>query len=202
MSEPPATPRPGPGGPSTPERGNDALMAAADGLGGLAHELAAHLAGRELLGPHETEDPRERRRTALATLDALDQLGVLITRAQDRAAREAGAHGATYADLARAAGLTREGARSRWPGAVSHARPGRPKKQVRVRFRGGPAGWDGYEMDYPASTLEGELEGIGAYLVVDGDQAPEDAPADARAHYAPESDDTRHVWVFQGWVPA
>lgn len=121
--------------------------------------------------------------------------------AEGYAAGRAGAP-LTYTALGAAAGITKEGARSRWPGVVSDARPGRPRKQVRVTFRGGPAAWDGYEMDYPASTLEGELEGIGAYLVVDGDQAPQDAPANARAHYAPESEDTRHVWVFQGWVPA
>lgn len=34
---------------------------------------------------------------------------------------------ATYADLGAAAGISRQAARERWPGAIRHARPGRPR---------------------------------------------------------------------------
>lgn len=139
----------------------------------------------------------------LALLSATEALRAALEREAAKVARCLGQDATapvTYADLGRAVGIGREGARSHWPGAIPDPKPGRPKRQVTVTFQGGPAEWDRYEMQYPASTLEGDLDTVGAYLVVDA--VPEGVPANARAHYAPESEDTRTVWTFQGWVPA
>lgn len=112
----------------------------------------------------------------------------------------------TYADLGTAVGITRQAARDRWPGAVKDAKPGRPRKQtVEVLLHGGPPSWAGSMQEYERdSVLDCELGDVGAYLIVDGDDLPEDLESgvDWRAHYAPEAEGTRTTWVFQGWVPS
>jgi hypothetical protein len=115
----------------------------------------------------------------------------------------------TYADLGRAAGIARETASKRWPGALPDAKPGRPRAQVTVKLVGGPPQWDGQrlEMDY-SDVYDSELDGVGGYLVIPDGSFPDHlaaeggAAVDWRAHYAPTSEDTRTVWTFQGWVPS
>lgn len=129
---------------------------------------------------------------------------IIIRYLQAKALGEAYAAGSvegaptTYTALGRAAGLTKEGARGRFPGAVPDPKPGRPAREVTVLFVGGPSQWDNRLMHYPVSALEGDFEDIGAYLVVD--QVPADLPADSRAHYAPVAGGARHIWEFKGWV--
>jgi len=162
-----------------------------------AHAFSAH-------GDAQVSTPAQCRADDLARLRAVEALRADLETTADMIARRAGGRveaPVTYADLGRAVGIGRESARTRWPGAVPDARPGRPPKQITVTFREGPAEWDGYRMEYPASTLDGDLDSIGAYLVVDSAHMPADVPPDARAHYAPSNED-RATWVFQGWVSA
>nr|WP_012954662.1 hypothetical protein [Nocardiopsis sp. 90127]ABD48738.1 pSQ10.15c [Nocardiopsis sp. 90127] len=122
--------------------------------------------------------------------------------AEGHAAGRAGAP-LTYTALGAAAGITKEGARSRWPGAVPDARPGRPRAHLAVRLTGGPAEWAGAELECDrAEVHDRALEDVGGHLITPSHQIPEGLPDDARAHYAPEAEDTRTVWVFQGWVPS
>lgn len=178
-------------------------IAVHDALESAITELATEV--YDTAPPFDSQPPALRLAHHLARISAATIITKRLTSESREEAYEAGAvegSPANYSDLAYAAGITREGARKRWPGAVPDAKPGRPRKQVTVLFTGGPAEWDGYTMQYPASTLEGELESIGAHLVVSGDQVPEDVPADARAHYAPADGGLRHIWEFKGWVPA
>ena len=176
-----------------------------DELRDLVRRIAAALAP-EIVAPDPgaalTATPAQARETDLARLRATEALRkVLDEHAYMLALGLAMRRDApvTYADLGEAVGITRQAARTRWP-VLPDPKPGRPRKQVEVTFQGGPAEWDGYRMEYPASTLEGDLDTVGAYLVVDA--IPEGVPANTRAHYAPTSEDTRTVWVFQGWLPS
>lgn len=166
----------------------------------LTTELYGTLPSHADLLEHPPAAQRDHHLARLAAMDLLTTELTHLTRETAFAAGRVEGAPATYTDLGAAVGIGREGGRSRFPGAVPDAKPGRPRKQVTVTFQGGPAEWDRYEMEYPASTLEGDLATVGAYLVVDA--IPEGVPADARAHYAPESEDTRNLWVFQGWVPS
>lgn len=153
--------------------------------------------------PFDSQPPALRLSHYLARISAATIITERLTSKIRAEAYKAGAvegSPANYSDLAYAAGITREGARKRFSGAVPDARPGRPRKQVTVTFQGGPDEWDGYRMEYPASTLDGDLDTVGAYLVVDA--IPEDVPAGSRAHYAPTDGGLRHIWEFKGWVPA
>ncbi|MFJ9558368.1 hypothetical protein ACIRPH_31560 [Nocardiopsis sp. NPDC101807] len=80
---------------------------------------------------------------------------------------------------------------------------------VTVRLVGGPAYWDGQTLTYPrADVHEGPLDDVGAYLLIpdsshlDAGNLPPWMGVDPRAHYAPDSEATREVWTFQGWIPA
>lgn len=66
--------------------------------------------------PYEVGLSRDQRRKAwLATLAGLAAVQSESTRLAEEAAAQAVDHGADYPDLGRAAGLTRQGARRRWP---------------------------------------------------------------------------------------
>lgn len=113
---------------------------------------------------------------------------------------------ATYTALGHAAGLTKEGSRSRFPGAVPDAKPGRPRKQqVTVSLEGGHPQWDGVELEFDRDAVyDCPLDDVGGYLLIPDGSFPDhlEAGVDWRAHYAPTSEDTRAVWVFQGWAPS
>lgn len=176
-------------------------IAVHDALESAITELATEL--YDTSPPFDSQPPALRLAHHLARISAATIITERLTSETRGEAYEAGAvegSPANYSDLAYAAGITREGARKRFSGAVPDARPGRPRKQVTVLFTGGPAEWDGYTMQYPASTLDGDLDTVGAYLVVDA--APEGVPAGSRAHYAPADGGLRHIWEFKGWVPA
>ena len=176
-----------------------------DELGTLVRRVAAALAPETVApdpGAALTATPTQARDADLARLRATEALRkVLDEHAYMLALGLAMRQDApvTYADLGDAVGITRQAARTRWP-VLPDPKPGRPKRQVTVTFQGGPTEWDRYEMEYPASTLEGDLDTVGAYLVVDA--IPEGVPANARAHYAPADGGLRHIWEFKGWVPA
>ncbi|MFE9247073.1 hypothetical protein [Nocardiopsis sp. NPDC006938] len=114
----------------------------------------------------------------------------------------------TYADLGRAAGISRETATKRWPGAIPDAKPGRPKQQVVVALEGGHPQWDGTTLEFDRDDVYGcDLADVGGLLIIPDGSVPDHLAAqgegpDWRAHYAPESEDTRTTWVFQGWVPS
>jgi hypothetical protein len=101
----------------TPERpGPDLATAVAD--------LAWTWARRELgLAPDEppfsqweTLSPERARQVQLALLGALEQMRVAVDERARTVAYEAAVAGADYSELGDAVGMTRQGARRRWPG--------------------------------------------------------------------------------------
>ncbi|MGW6843330.1 response regulator [Streptomyces sp. NPDC054958] len=80
----------------------------------LARRLALHLQ-TDLSTP--TADDRE---TALVRLHLLDHLQQAAERLQRGAAADAARAGAGYPQIGRACGMTRQGARRRWPGLFNH----------------------------------------------------------------------------------
>ncbi len=72
------------------------------------------------------DNPHPSAEDALRVLRVLTWARTALTTLEAHAAQAAAQAGATYADLGRAAGLTKQGARHRWPHALPHARPGRP----------------------------------------------------------------------------
>ena len=56
----------------------------------------------------------------LAVLHCAGHLREALQRLADTAAQDAASKGAGYPDLGRASGMTRQGARRRWPGILSH----------------------------------------------------------------------------------
>lgn len=171
-----------------------------------AHALDPVAAFAEPGGAAEA-GPERARADDLARLRATEALREALTEHASQLADRAGSRTdatVTYADLGDAVGITRQAARTRWPHAIPDARPGRPSTAaLEVYLTGGPPAWAGSMQAYPRNeVMRGPLEDVGAYLTVPGDEWPEDLPAgpDWRAHYAPESENTRTTWVFQGWV--
>lgn len=150
--------------------------------------------------------PAQCRADDLARLRAIEALHSELTVASHMLAHRAGGRTdapVTYAELGSTAGITRQAARERWPGAVPDAKPGRPRKQVAVRLEGGPVVWDGAELAFDrVEVYDRALEDVGAYLITPDAPALDGPPEDSRAHYAPKTEDTRNVWTFQGWVPS
>ena len=99
-----------------PERTDELAAAVAD--------LAWTWARRELgLAPDEppfsqweTLPPERARQVQLALLGALERMRAAVDDRARTAAYEAAAAGADYGDLGDAVGMTRQGARRRWPG--------------------------------------------------------------------------------------
>ncbi|MFJ8855204.1 hypothetical protein [Streptomyces sp. NPDC102437] len=77
----------------------------------------------------------------LAMLRALRQIRTEAERLGNDLAADAGMHGANYPDLGAAWGITRQGARKRWPHAVSALNPDayRGREPVTVNLFGGSA---------------------------------------------------------------
>lgn len=170
----------------------------------LTNELYGTVASSADLDEHPAAARRDHHLARLAAVDLLTEELGHWSEETAYAAGQVEAAPATYAELGRAVGLSREGARNRWPGAVKDARPGRPRTAtLEVHLDGGPPTWAGSMQTYPRDeVMRGPLEDVGAYLTTPGDEWPEDLPAgpDWRAHYAPESEHIRTTWVFQGWV--
>lgn len=86
-------------------------------------EAARLLAPRTSLAEADGQGPDEFRSDALASLRALAYLGRAVEECAALAARTAAQEGAGYPQLGRAWGVSRQGARKRWPGLVFTARP-------------------------------------------------------------------------------
>ncbi|MEU5869794.1 hypothetical protein ABZ815_52140 [Nonomuraea sp. NPDC047529] len=94
------------------------------------HSAASALADQHGTPAPDVSDapPRQRADRHLSMLTALTAIQAHVEDAIHGAASAAGATGAiTYADLGTAAGITRQSARTRWPGVIPDARPGRPR---------------------------------------------------------------------------
>ena len=93
----------------------------------LAYDLAP--AHEPLSSPFEPDaTPDQQARYHLALLHTLTLARRAIDTSITYAALNAAETGqVTYADLGQAAGISRQSARERWPGAVPAARPGRPR---------------------------------------------------------------------------
>jgi hypothetical protein len=87
-----------------------------DDIVALTMRTAQQLAGER--GPGERE-------VRLAMLAAARLLQAELGEQLDEAARTAAAAGADYGQIGRAAGMTRQGARTRWPGLAKTARAAR-----------------------------------------------------------------------------
>lgn len=107
-----------------------------------ARELVRGIAAREVhlrdLSPEtaETLTPScgETADWNLAMLRALRQVKVETERLADDFAARAGMHGANYPDLGAAWGITRQGARKRWPHAVSALNPDAYRDRDPIQF--------------------------------------------------------------------
>ncbi|MGW5880228.1 hypothetical protein ACWFMI_27145 [Nocardiopsis terrae] len=177
-------------------------------------DIAVHAYGAPADLHEAAELPPERQRDHhLAILAATEILRERLKGVAGLAAYSAGhvdGAQASYADLGRATGLTREGARTRFPGAVADAKPGRPKKElVTVHLCGGHPQWDGQTLEVEREQVYGaDVEDVGALLMIPDGSFPDHlaaeggAAVDWRAHYAPAEEGPRTTWVFQGWVPS
>ncbi|MCO5974808.1 hypothetical protein [Actinoallomurus soli] len=136
-----------PAGPPYTEPSEELIEEFTDAIGTLVWEFA-----NDLVTPIEGLPEPGRVRTAeqvamagrptnLARLRLLREVGPAAERIASLAAKNAGQHGATYPQLGQAWGITRQAARSRWPGVVN-ASDQRPP--VSVELAGGTANiyWD------------------------------------------------------------
>jgi hypothetical protein len=157
-----------PAGPAYAEPSEELIDQLTDALGELVWEFA-----RDLVAPIEglPEPGRIRtveqvamvgRPTNLARLRVLREVGSAAERIASRVAEKAGQQGATYPQLGQAWGITRQAARSRWPGVVK-ASDQRPP--VSVKVAGGTANiyWepedDGWYWSANAANGEQQTEG-------------------------------------------
>lgn len=74
---------------------------------------------------HDAQTPEQRRAAWLALLAACEQIRDELDDWSKLAARTAAAAGADYGDLGDAVGMTRQGARRRWPGLAGLAKTAR-----------------------------------------------------------------------------
>ncbi|HWU10463.1 MAG TPA: response regulator [Streptomyces sp.] len=86
-------------------------------------EAARQLVLRAPVPDAGTQGPDEPRKDALASLRALAYLSRAVEECAALAARTAAQEGAGYPQLGRAWGVSRQGARKRWPGLVFTSRP-------------------------------------------------------------------------------
>jgi hypothetical protein len=77
---------------------------------------AAALAGVDPTTPLDIRPADAGRTAALAAIAIAEAAGADLAEVATSAARWAAEHGADYADLGAAAGISRQGARRRWPG--------------------------------------------------------------------------------------
>jgi hypothetical protein len=72
------------------------------------------------------DTPGEARRTALVRLRVLGRVKEAVRELEDQAAHAAAAGGAGYPEIGQALGMSRQGARRRWPGLVTSTAPSPP----------------------------------------------------------------------------
>lgn len=112
--------------PARPEPGR------ADEVAAVA-ELAWTWARRDLgLGPDdppfsawETLPPERARQVQMALLGALERMRAAVVERAELAARTAADAGADYVEIGEAVGITKQGARRRWPGLAEIAKAAR-----------------------------------------------------------------------------
>ncbi|MEU0032033.1 hypothetical protein [Streptomyces sp. NPDC006335] len=108
--------------PAYREPADDELHRLEDAVAHAAHALASAISTRESAYRAEGRQVPDAVALApdrtLAYLYALHEIDGMVGRLADRAARAAGAIGATYPHLGAAWGITKQAARLRWPGAV------------------------------------------------------------------------------------
>ncbi|MFR9795064.1 hypothetical protein ACL02U_04030 [Streptomyces sp. MS06] len=84
-------------------------------------ELARRLTQDGTRPPAEPDDTGdESRRRALLRLRVLVHVKQAVRSLEDQAARSAAASGAGYPEIGRAVGMSRQGARRRWPGLITN----------------------------------------------------------------------------------
>ncbi|MFF9852641.1 hypothetical protein [Streptomyces litmocidini] len=102
---------------------------------------------------------------ALSVLAAWKVVDVRVRRLTERAAATAGSYGASYEQLGAVWGITRQGARKKWPDAVSRPAPATAGKSTLAMFGGSaelvqsPSGdwyWTGKGADGASGTVAGE----------------------------------------------
>ncbi|WP_438302788.1 hypothetical protein ACSHXN_06470 [Streptomyces sp. HUAS TT11] len=90
----------------------------------LVDELARRLAQETAHPPTEPLDmTEESRRRALVRLRVLADVKQAVRHLEDEAAHTAAASGAGYPEIGQAVGMSRQGARRRWPGLISNSTP-------------------------------------------------------------------------------
>ncbi|MFK4148398.1 hypothetical protein [Streptomyces sp. NPDC004065] len=93
----------------------------------MVDELARRLAPEAVRAAAEVPDPPgDARRRALARLQVLVGIKQAVRHLEDQAARAAAADGAGYPEIGRAASMSRQGARRRWPGLITNSTPRPP----------------------------------------------------------------------------
>ncbi|MFE6974203.1 hypothetical protein [Streptomyces sp. NPDC057682] len=123
-----------------PEIAPDEQTALTKALGEALHPLAVSMRSRATGLPEERmwdADPVE---VALSVLTAWKAVDLEVKRLTAIAAGTAGAYGANYEQLGAAWGITRQGARKKWPGAVTRPAPDPGRENVALDLFGGTAG--------------------------------------------------------------
>lgn len=140
----------------------DAVTALADGIsipyGGMSEEQWAAVETTGMQHPMNTPEWQ------LAMLRALREVDPLLVLLGDRIARTAGIMGATYTQLGDAAGVSRQAATKRWPGAVPPSDPA----PVDIEAAGG-TGLVSY--DQPSGTWTWTAQAANGARATSGDNA-------------------------------
>ncbi|MER5586274.1 hypothetical protein [Streptomyces asoensis] len=106
-------------GPPPPHRppGHETTALVVQVVDELAGRLAQDIAGPPAGRADPVGDPR---RHALERLRVLAGVKEAVRHLEDQAARTAAANGAGYPEIGEAVGISRQGARRRWPGLTAH----------------------------------------------------------------------------------
>ncbi|WP_331737830.1 hypothetical protein [Streptomyces sp. NBC_01276] len=144
----------------TPEEQAELDKALYDALNPLAAALRSRETGLSAERMWEA-NPVE---VALSVLAAWKVVDVEVRRLTGRAAATAGSYGASYEQLGAVWGITRQGARKKWPDAVSRPAPATAGKSTLAMFGGtaelvqspsGDWGWTGKGADGASGTVAG-----------------------------------------------
>ncbi|WP_345365626.1 hypothetical protein [Actinoallomurus liliacearum] len=154
-----------PAGPAYTEPSEELIDELTDAIGnlvwGFANDLVTPIEGLPEPGRVRTAEQvaMVERPTNLARLRLLREVGPAAERIASLAAKNAGKYGTTYPQLGQAWGITRQAARSRWPGVV---KAGDQRPPVSVEVAGGTANiyWDpeGDGWCWSANAANGEYQ--------------------------------------------
>jgi hypothetical protein len=107
---------PGPPAVSCPPGGEATVLVTE-----LVDELARRLGAGAGHRPVDADGSVEARRAALVRLRILADVKEVVRRLEDESAHAAAADGAGYPEIGQALGMSRQGARRRWPGLITHS---------------------------------------------------------------------------------